>query len=102
RRLRRRAGAADVGGRRHHPAPGDPGHRRPAARLTRLRTERRASRVFSAWARGVYRHRWLAALAGLGILAALMLPALSLHLGEPGSSAQATSGPAHNTLATLT
>jgi RND superfamily putative drug exporter len=68
----------------------------------RLRTERRASRVFSAWARGVYRHRWLAALAGLGILAALMLPALSLHLGEPGSSAQATSGPAYSALATLT
>jgi RND superfamily putative drug exporter len=68
----------------------------------RLRTERRASRVFSAWARGVYQHRWLAALAGLGILAALMLPALSLHLGEPGSSAQATSGPAHDTLVTLT
>jgi putative drug exporter of the RND superfamily len=67
-----------------------------------LRTERRASRVFSAWARGVYRHRWLAALAGLGILAALMLPALSLHLGEPGSSAQATSGPAHDALVTLT
>ena len=68
----------------------------------RLRTERRASRVFSAWARGVYRHRWLAALAGLGILTALMLPALSLHLGEPGSSAQATSGAAHDTLVTLT
>jgi len=68
----------------------------------RLRTERRASRVFSAWARGVYRHRWLAALAGLGLLAALMLPALSLHLGEPGSSAQATSGPAHDALVTLT
>src|SRR5690242_2032558 len=68
----------------------------------RLRTERRASRVFSAWARGVYRHRWLAALAGLGILAALMIPALSLHLGEPGSSAQATSGPAHDALVTLT
>jgi putative drug exporter of the RND superfamily len=68
----------------------------------RLRTERHASRVFSAWARGVYRHRWLAALAGLGILTALMLPALSLHLGEPGSSAQATSGAAHDTLVTLT
>jgi putative drug exporter of the RND superfamily len=68
----------------------------------RLRTERRASRVFSAWARGVYQHRWLAALAGLGILAALMLPALSLHLGEPGSSAQATGGPAHDALVTLT
>ena len=58
--------------------------------------------MFSAWARGVYRHRWLAALAGFGILAALMLPALSLHLGEPGSSAQATRGPAHSALATLT
>ena len=56
----------------------------------RLRTERRASRVFSAWARTVYKHRWVAAVAGLGILTALMLPALSLHLGEPGSSAQAT------------
>jgi putative drug exporter of the RND superfamily len=68
----------------------------------RLRTERRASRVFSAWARGVYRHRWLAAVAGLGILTALMLPALSLHLGEPGSSALASSGAAHDTLVTLT
>ncbi len=68
----------------------------------RLRTERRASRAFSAWARGVYRHRWLAAAAGLGVLAALMLPALSLHLGEPGSSAQATGGPAHAALVTLT
>jgi RND superfamily putative drug exporter len=68
----------------------------------RLRTERDASRVFSAWARGVYRHRWVAAVAGLGILTALMLPALSLHLGEPGSSAQATSGPAHTALTTLT
>ena len=68
----------------------------------RLRTERNASRVFSAWARGVYRHRWIAAVAGLGILTALMVPALSLHLGEPGSSAQATSGPAHAALTTLT
>jgi putative drug exporter of the RND superfamily len=68
----------------------------------RLRTERSASRVFAAWARGVYRRRWVAALAGTGILAALMLPALSLHLGEPGSTAQATAGPAHDALATLT
>jgi RND superfamily putative drug exporter len=68
----------------------------------RLRTERSASRVFSAWARGVYRHRWLAAIGGLAVLGALMAPALSLHLGEPGSSAQATSGPAHVALVTLT
>ncbi|HLI24843.1 MAG TPA: MMPL family transporter, partial [Acidimicrobiales bacterium] len=68
----------------------------------RIRTERRASRVFSAWAGGVYRRRWVAALAGAGILALLAVPGLSLHLGEPGSSAQATSGPAHQALATLT
>ncbi len=68
----------------------------------RLRTERTASRPFSAWARGVYRHRWVAAIGGIGLLAALMLPALSLHLGEPGSSAEATSGPAHAALVTLT
>ncbi|HEX9063522.1 MAG TPA: MMPL family transporter [Streptosporangiaceae bacterium] len=68
----------------------------------RLRTERSASRLFSAWARGVYRHRWLSAVAGLAVLGALMLPALSLHLGEPGSSSQATAGPAHTALMTLT
>jgi RND superfamily putative drug exporter len=68
----------------------------------RLRTERTASRAFSAWARGVYRHRWLAAIGGLAVLGALMAPALSLHLGEPGSSSQATSGPAQAALVTLT
>jgi RND superfamily putative drug exporter len=68
----------------------------------RLRTERSASRVFSAWARGVYRRRWVAAAAGVAVLVVLMLPALSLHLGEPGSSAEATAGPAHRALATLT
>jgi putative drug exporter of the RND superfamily len=68
----------------------------------RLRTERTASRVFSAWARGVYRHRWLAAVGGLAVLGVMIAPALSLHLGEPGSSAQATRGPAHEALATLT
>jgi len=68
----------------------------------RLRTERSASRVFSAWARGVYRHKWAAAIGGLAVLGALVAPALSLHLGEPGGSAEATSGPAHAALVTLT
>jgi RND superfamily putative drug exporter len=67
----------------------------------RLRTERRASRVFSSWASIVYRHRWVSALAGLGIMGLLMAPALSLHLGMPGSSAEATAGPAHDALSVL-
>ncbi len=68
----------------------------------RLRSERRPSRVFSAWAALVYRHRWVSAAAGLTIMALLMAPALTLHLGLPGSSAEATAGPAHDALATLT
>ena len=68
----------------------------------RLRSERRPSRVFAGWAGLVYRHRWVAAIVGFGIMTVLALPALSLHLGEPGSSAQATSGPAHDALVTLT
>jgi RND superfamily putative drug exporter len=68
----------------------------------RLRTERRPSAVFSAWAAFVYRHRWSSAVAGLVIMAALAAPALSLHLGTPGSSAEATAGPAHDALVSLT
>jgi RND superfamily putative drug exporter len=68
----------------------------------RLRTERRPSRVFSSWAAFVYRHRWMSALVGLAIMALLMAPVLSLHLGLPGSSAEATAGPAHDALASLT
>ena len=68
----------------------------------RARTERRPSRLFSSWARIVYRHRWVSAAVGLGIMALLMAPALSLHLGLPGSSAEATAGPAHDALVSLT
>ena len=64
----------------------------------RLRTERRPSRVFSSWAAFVYRHRWVSAAAGLAIMALLIVPALSLHLGLPGASAEATAGPAHDAL----
>jgi RND superfamily putative drug exporter len=67
-----------------------------------LRSDRRPSRFFASWAALVYRRRWASAIIGLAIMGALALPALSLHLGEPGSAAQATSGPAHQALVTLT
>jgi putative drug exporter of the RND superfamily len=63
---------------------------------------RRPSRLFSSWASVVYRHRWMSAAVGLGIMAMLMAPALSLHLGMPGSAAEATAGPAHDALISLT
>jgi putative drug exporter of the RND superfamily len=68
----------------------------------RRRTERRPSRLFASWAALVYRHRWVSAAAGLAIMAVLMTPALSLHLGLPGASAEATAGPAHDALVSLT
>jgi RND superfamily putative drug exporter len=67
----------------------------------RLRTDRAASRGWTAWARFTARHRGLAALAGTATLAALIIPAFSLHLGEPTTAALAQSGPAHSALATL-
>jgi RND superfamily putative drug exporter len=74
--------------------------------LDRLRPRRRGKRLvpplFPAWASLVYRRRWIAAIAGLAIMTVLALPALSLRLGEPGASAEATAGPAHDTLVTLT
>jgi putative drug exporter of the RND superfamily len=68
----------------------------------RLRTERRPSRVFTSWAALVYRHRWASAVGGLAIMGLLIVPALSLHMGSPGAAAEATAGPAHDALATLT
>jgi RND superfamily putative drug exporter len=74
----------------------------PAMDRFRLRTDRTASRAWSAWARGVYRHRWAAAIAGTAILAALILPALSMQVGEPASTTLSTAGPAREALDTLT
>ena len=67
----------------------------------RLRTDNTASRGWSAWARFTARHRGLAAIAGTGALIALMLPSLSMHVGEPSTAALAQSGPAHTALSSL-
>ena len=67
----------------------------------RIRTDNTASRGWSAWARFTARHRGLAATAGIATLIALMLPSLSMHVGEPSTAALAQSGPAHTALSTL-
>jgi putative drug exporter of the RND superfamily len=68
----------------------------------RVRNENKASRMWSAWARAVYRHRLPAAILGTAMLGLLAFPALSLQLGEPASTSLAVSGPARDTLNTLT
>jgi RND superfamily putative drug exporter len=67
----------------------------------RIRTDNTASRGWTAWARFTARHRGLAASAGTATLLALMLPSLSLHIGEPSTAALAQTGPAHASLRTL-
>jgi putative drug exporter of the RND superfamily len=67
----------------------------------RIRTDNTASRGWSAWARFTARHRGLAAIAGTATLIALMLPSLSMHVGEPSTAALAQSGPAHAALSDL-
>jgi len=61
----------------------------------------RPSRLWSAWARGVVRRRWLAAGAALLVLGALVFPLNGLLLGNPAPDALATSGPAYQGLRAL-
>ena len=68
----------------------------------RVRKETSASRMWTAWARGVYGHRWPAAILGTIILGLIAFPALSLQLGEPASTSLSTTGPARDALNTLT
>jgi RND superfamily putative drug exporter len=56
------------------------------------------SRGWAAWGRLVVRRRWLAGAAGLAIILALALPALSMNTGQPSTAAFPTSTPAARAL----
>jgi putative drug exporter of the RND superfamily len=59
------------------------------------------SRLWTRWAGGVVRHRWLATLAALAVLLPLGAAALGLRLGEPPADTLARSGPAREGLTRL-
>jgi RND superfamily putative drug exporter len=59
------------------------------------------SRLWTRWAGGVVRHRWLATLAALAVLLPLGGAALGLRLGEPPADTLARSGPAREGLTRL-
>jgi putative drug exporter of the RND superfamily len=67
----------------------------------RHRKQAHASGGWSAWARGVVRARWLAALAALAVLIPLGIAAFGLELGTPRADALATAGPAYRGLVAL-
>jgi len=67
----------------------------------RIRTETHASRTWSAWARGVTRHRFLAAGVALVVLVVALLPIFQLKVGQTSASAFSKTGPAHAAYETL-
>jgi RND superfamily putative drug exporter len=56
------------------------------------------SRGWAAWARLVVRRRWIAGAAGLAIILALAIPALSMNTGQPSTAAFPTNTPAARAL----
>jgi RND superfamily putative drug exporter len=60
----------------------------------RNRRDARAGRAWSAWARLVVRHRWAAAVTSTAVLAALVVAASTIQLGNPRADSLANAGPA--------
>ena len=73
----------------------------PRVDWPKIRHENTASRAWSAWARLVVRHRWVAAGVALGLLAAMFVAFLGIKIGLPSSASLARSGPAYDTLQVL-
>jgi putative drug exporter of the RND superfamily len=60
----------------------------------RNRRDARASRGWSAWARLIVRHRWIAAAASTAVLLALVAAAATIQLGNPRADSLSQVGPA--------
>jgi RND superfamily putative drug exporter len=65
------------------------------------RTDARASRLWTRWAEGIARRRWLAAGAGLAVLAALIIATTDIRLGIHDADTLAKSGDAKAALVAL-
>jgi len=66
----------------------------PRLDARRVQRRDRSGRLWTAWARGVVRHRWAAAIAAAAVLIGLAAAASSIQLGSPRAESLAQSGPA--------
>ncbi len=66
-----------------------------------IRKEAEASRGWTAWARLIVKHRFIAATTALVVLGLLILPVFSLKIGQSSVDSLASSGPAYTGLQTL-
>ncbi len=67
----------------------------------RIRHEEKASPGWSAWARMIVTHRWIAAGVALLALGALLVPIASIKIGQSSTSSLASNGPAFDSLKVL-
>jgi RND superfamily putative drug exporter len=67
----------------------------------RTRRDESASRAWTAWARLIVRHRWVAAVTSTAALVALVVAASSIQLGNPRADSLAQAGPARAALEQL-
>jgi len=67
----------------------------PRVDWPRVRHEASASAAWTGWSKAIVRRRWIAAGAAAALLAALIVPALSLTTGQTSASALARTGQAH-------
>jgi RND superfamily putative drug exporter len=73
----------------------------PRVDWPRIRHESAASRGWTAWARLISNHRWVAAGVGLVLLGLLIAPVFGIKVGLAGTPSLAKAGPAVETLADL-
>ncbi len=73
----------------------------PRVDWPKIRHEDKASRAWSAWARGVVRHRVIALVAGSAVLMALVAGFLGIKIGLAESTSLSSSGPAYNAFQNL-
>ena len=74
----------------------------PKVDWPRIRHEGIASRGWTAWARGIVKHRWAATVAAVAILAVLIAPVFSLKIGQADIDSLAKGGDPFDQLHVLT
>lgn len=65
----------------------------PRVDWPKIRHENRASKFWTAWGKGIVRHRVLAALSAVVLLTLLIVPATTIKIGNASSESLAKSGP---------
>ena len=73
----------------------------PRVDWPKIRHENRASRGWTAWARLIVKHRWVAALSALAVIGVLFVSFLGIKIGAADSASLAKNGAAYDTLQVL-